>query len=379
MSDAPLVFLIGGDTPTHTMLRFLLEDSGRQVVDAPTVTGLLALLSKWGAGLVIVIAGLGGARHDGAGTIAALHQAGYFVPTLLLTRSTDHAVRRRAFALGVLDIINLPAVPRDLRARLLATLGDGRDAKALQGPKTIRAGGLTLRAEARELSDDDGWTIRLTTRETAVLRVLMSEPGQPLGRQDLLDQIWGENYTGDGNALEVYIRRLRGKMTGSVTHRPYLRTLRGHGYLFDARRAPRLTSSAEDAPHVLLIDDAPDPFVLPSLQQAGYITAYDDGTQAVPVARRLQPRLILLNIEMSGVSGVEAHRRLRADPRTADIPAIAVATLSCLRACWRDVRANDYLARPFHTDELLLRVEKLIGRAAPAPAALAIRALLPRP
>lgn len=379
MNDLPPVFLIGGDAPTHTMLRFLLEDSGRQVVDAPTVAGLLALLNRWGAGLVIVIAGMGGARHDGAGTIAALHQAGYFVPTLLLTRSTDHAVRRRAFALGVLDIISLPAVPRDLRVRLLATLGDGRDAKALQGPKTIRAGGLTLRAEARELSDDDGWTIRLTTRETAVLRVLMSEPGQPLGRQDLLDQIWGENYTGDGNALEVYIRRLRGKMTGSVTHRPYLRTLRGHGYLFDARRAPRLTSSLEDAPHVLLIDDAPDPFVLPSLQQAGYITAYDDGTQAVSVARRLQPRLILLNIEMSGVSGVEAHRRLRADPLTVDIPAIAVATLSCLRECWQDVRANDYLARPFHPDELLLRVEKLIGRAAPAPAALTMRALLPRP
>jgi len=299
MSDAPLVFLIGGDAPTHTMLRFLLEDSGRQVIDAPTVAGLLALLNKWGAGLVIIIAGMGGARHDGAGTIAALHQAGYYVPTLLLTRGTDHAVRRRAFALGVLDIISLPAVPRDLRARLLAALGDERDTTALQGAM-IRAGGLTLRAEARELSDDDGWTIRLTTRETAVLRVLMSEPGQPLGRQDLLDQIWGEGYTGDGNALEVYIRRLRGKMIGSATQRPYLRTLRGHGYLFDARRTPRPTSSAEEAPHVLLIDDAPDPFVLPSLQQAGYTTAYDDGARAIAVARRLQPRLILLNIEMGG-------------------------------------------------------------------------------
>ena len=379
MSDAPLVFLIGGDVPTHTMLRFLLEDSGLEVIDAPTVAGLLALFNKWGTGFVIVIAGMGGARHDGAGTIAALRQAGRFVPTLLLTRGTDHASRRRAFALGALDVISLPAVPRDLRVRLLAAFGDGRDAGTPHGAKTIRAGGLTLRAEARELSDDGGWRIRLTVRETAVLRVLMSEPGQPLGRQDLLDQIWGEDYTGDGNALEVYIRRLRGKMDGSAAHRPYLRTLRGHGYLFDARRAPRPASSAEDAPHVLLIDDAPDPLVLPSLQQAGYITAYDDGTQAVAVARRLQPRLILLNIEMSGVSGVETHRRLRADPQTVDIPAIAMATLSCLRACWQDVRANDYLARPFHPDELLLRAERLIGRAAPVPAALAARALLPRP
>lgn len=380
MNDTPLIFLIGGDAPTHTMLRFLLEGDGCEVTDAPTVAMLLALLQARGPGLVIVVAGVGATGNDGVGTIAALHQAGHYVPTLLLTRTMDPKVRRRAFALGVLDVIRLPAVPRDLHARLTAVLGDQCMAKIPRGPKAIRAGGLTLRTETRELSDENGWTVRLTARETAVLHVLMSEPGQLRGRQDLLDQIWGESYDGDGNALEVYIRRLRGKMTNGATRRSYVRTLRGQGYLFDARHTPRLTPPAEDTPHVLLVDDMPDPFVVQSLQRSGYSTVYSDGTQAVTTARRLQPLLIMLNVEMSGASGVEAHRCLRGDPRTVHIPTIAYATASRLRACEADVRANDYLAYPCHPDDLLLRVERLIGRAASIvlrePAALAVRAPL---
>jgi len=362
VNDTSLVYLIGGDAPTHTMLRFLLE-ADCDVTDAPTVAVLLALLQARGPGLVIVVAGVGGAGNDGVGTIAALHQAGYYVPTLLLTRTMDHTVRRRAFALGVLDVIRLPAVPNDLGARLVGVLGDRSMSKIPRRPKAIRAGGLTLRTDTRELSDEDGWTVRLTARETAVLYVLMSEPGQLRGRQDLLNQIWGENYDGDGNALEVYIRRLRGKMTYGATRRSYLHTLRGQGYLFDARRTPRLTGPVEDAPHVLLVDDAPDPFIAQSLQHAGYIAVYSNGTQAVTMGRRLQPLLIMLNIEMGGMSGVEAHRRLRGDPRTSHIPTIAYAMAPRLRECAVDVRANDYLAYPCHADELLLRVERLIGRA----------------
>lgn len=387
MSNTPLVFLIGGDAPTHIMLRFLLEGDGYEVAEAPTAARLLALLHMRGTGPVIVVGGLGGARNDGAGTITMLHQAGYYVPTLLLTRSTDPKVRRRAFALGALDVISLPAAPRDLDARLIAALGGRREAKIFWGPKTIRAGGLTLRVETRELSDEDGWNVRLTARETAVLHVLMSQPGQLLQRQDMLDQVWGENYNGDGNALEVYIRRLRAKMTDGPAQRSYLRTLRGQGYLFDARYASRPLSPVEDTPHVLLIDDTPNPSILQSLQRVGYITAYDSGAQAVAVVRRLQPSLILLNIEMSGVSGVMTHRRLRVDPRTVDIPTIAYAKASCLRECGPEVLANDYLAHPFHSDELLLRVERLIGRVTatvlsgsePATPAFAILALPSRP
>jgi DNA-binding response OmpR family regulator len=363
MNDTPLVFLIGGDAPTHTMLRFLLEADGCDVTDAPTVAVLLALLQARGPSLVIVVAGVGGAGNGGVGTIAALHQAGYYIPTLLLTRTTDHTVRHRAFALGVLDVIRLPAVPSDLRARLVAVLGDRSMAKIPRRPKVIRAGALTLRMDTRELSDENGWTVHLTARETDVLYVLMSEPGQLRGRQDLLDQIWGENYDGDGNALEVYIRRLRGKMAYGAACRSYLHTLRGQGYFFDARRTPRLPALVEDAPHVLLVDDTHDPFIAQSLQHVGYIAVYSNGTQAVTMGRHLQPLLIMLNIEMGGMSGVEAHRRLRGDLRTGHIPTIAYATASRLRECAADVQANDYLAYPCHADELLLRVERLIGRA----------------
>ena len=359
-TDVLSVFVVGGDAATRTTLRFLLSDQGREIIEVATPSALVATLRARTAALVVVVEG--GSVAGGA-TMTLLRQGGYYPSVVLLTRNADQAVRRRAFALGVLDIIGLLSSPRDLCARLNAALGDRSRIQGMVGAHVLHAGGLTLRSDSREVSDETGWSARLTTRETALLRALMSAPGRPLGRQDLLDHVGGERYEGDGNALEVYVRRLRAKLMGA-TSRSFVRTLRGEGYLFDARHASRATTPAETAPHVLYIGDAADLHTLETLQQAGYIGAREVGQRALAGARRLQPMLILIDRALAGMTIMELCRSLRDDSRTANIPVIACAPASYLRACKAELTADDYLVTPFDRDELLLRVEKLIG---PAP------------
>ena len=71
---------------------------------------------------------------------------------------------------------------------------------------------------------------------------------------------------------------------------------------------------------------------------------------------------------MPGMGGVEVRRRLHTEPRTARIPVIALSAGRNLRAHAAEIGADDYLAKPFDLDELLLRIEKWAGPGLPAAA-----------
>ena len=74
----------------------------------------------------------------------------------------------------------------------------------------------------------DGRAIDLSAREFDLLRLLMMHPNQVLPRDQILDQVWGYNFFGDANNVEVYIRYLRQKL-GDEGHK-LIQTVRGVGY-----------------------------------------------------------------------------------------------------------------------------------------------------
>jgi len=221
------VIVVGGDTPTQTTLRFLLEeeDCAAHTLPFPFDHSMAATPHTYVMGIVVIEQ-----PHDGAlRALTSLRRSAPHLPVIALARDANRALRQRVFALGVVDIIDLPVHLHELHTRIHATLA--RDV-------ALCAGGLTLRMTAREIVDDMGWRASLTQREVAVLATLMRQPGQAVGRHTLLDAVWGEVYEGDGNALEVYIGRLRAKLTRPAFAAP-LRTVRGQGYLFEARARPR--------------------------------------------------------------------------------------------------------------------------------------------
>jgi DNA-binding response OmpR family regulator len=117
--------------------------------------------------------------------------------------------------------------------------------------------------------------------------------------------------------------------------------------------------------NVLLVDD--DPVILKLLQvnfeMEGYsVSCANDGVEGLEMARANHPDIVLLDIMMPRMDGLEVTKALKGDPKTKDIPIIllsAKAQASDIQA-GKDIGADDYLPKPFDPLELLERVGQLL-------------------
>ncbi len=118
---------------------------------------------------------------------------------------------------------------------------------------------------------------------------------------------------------------------------------------------------------VLIVDDEPDlrELVDFNLKQGGYATAQaPNGKEALELAACLQPRIILLDLNLPDVSGTEVCRRLKADPKTQAIPILMLTARGTEtdRIVGLELGAEDYVVKPFSVRELVLRVDALCRR-----------------
>ncbi len=111
---------------------------------------------------------------------------------------------------------------------------------------------------------------------------------------------------------------------------------------------------------VLVVDDdaAIVDLLETALEDQGYQVFATVGAAAVPLARDLQPAVILLDINMPGMDGIEVSRRLRADPATEHIPIIVMSAQDRLRATGPLMPVNDRLPKPFEIATLYAKVAR---------------------
>jgi CheY-like chemotaxis protein len=113
---------------------------------------------------------------------------------------------------------------------------------------------------------------------------------------------------------------------------------------------------------VLIVDDDEDiiDLLTDALHMQGYqvLTAVDGA--ALGVARESHPDLILLDVHMPGMDGVEVSRQLRADPATASIPIIAMSAVDRLRSVSAQMAVDDRLPKPFVLDDLFALLARWI-------------------
>ncbi len=124
---------------------------------------------------------------------------------------------------------------------------------------------------------------------------------------------------------------------------------------------------------VLVIDDAENivELVRIGLRYEGFqVESASDGEQGVTLAQRINPDLILLDIMMPGIDGLEVCRRLRANPTTRDVPVLMITAKDEVRdrIAGLDTGADDYLTKPFDFDELLARIRAILRRQSRAKA-----------
>lgn len=130
-------------------------------------------------------------------------------------------------------------------------------------------------------------------------------------------------------------------------------------------------------PKILVVDDEPDALEILGfkLKEAGYIPLLaKDGARAIAAARDERPALIVLDLMLPEVDGLEVCKILRRDPTTAAIPILMLTARAAEmdRVIGLELGADDYVTKPFSPRELVLRIKKLLARAKAAdePAAL---------
>lgn len=153
-----------------------------------------------------------------------LREAGVRVPILVLVET--ETVDERVFCLeaGADDYLLKPYNREDLLNLVNIYLQPKVDVN-----QQLRFGKLILDLNTRQ-AIREGHTIDLTMKEFDLLKYLMSNPRKVLTRDEIIENVWGYDYRGESNVIEVYIRYLRLKIE-SPAHKRVIQTVRGVGYV----------------------------------------------------------------------------------------------------------------------------------------------------
>ena len=161
---------------------------------------------------------------DGLQVARALRQKGD-VPIVLLTARGSDVDKIAGLRLGADDYVTKPFNPDELVARVEAVLRRAGPRERTPGVRTVTAGDIAIDLDART-AHAAGQPLALTPKEFDLLATLCGFPGVVLGREQLLDLVWGTSFYAV-RTVDVHIARLREKLGASNVH---IDTVWGTGY-----------------------------------------------------------------------------------------------------------------------------------------------------
>ena len=179
-----------------------------------------ALLDARSGDFDLMVLDLGLPGRDGLSLLAELRERGSTMPVVILTARDDVETLVTGLELGASDFIAKPFRFDELLARIRTRLRE-------ESHREVR------RHELRDLVVDraahrverSGSAVELTAREFQLLETFLDHPGQVLSRAQLLGQVWGRDFDGDSNVVDVCVLHLRKKLGQEV-----VLTVRGSGY-----------------------------------------------------------------------------------------------------------------------------------------------------
>lgn len=232
MSQGPYRLLVVGDhSDAVPMLASTLKHPDFALHQVAGVESALSLLSDTAIDLLVLACGCClRSREEMLARLRACFRGGL----LLVGECADGGAC--ALEQGVDDWVPLNAHPRELLARLRNLAGKLNLMRG-QGrldDEALRFSGWRLDGRRRELTTPEGNVVRLTGAETALLSILVSNPGQPLRRDWLLGRVSSRGLEPTSRSIDVTIAQLRRKLGDDPRHPRFILTMHGVGYRFVA-------------------------------------------------------------------------------------------------------------------------------------------------
>jgi len=153
------------------------------------------------------------------------------IPIIMVTGRVEEGDKVLGFEMGADDYVTKPFSPRELVARIRAVVRRGKSAETVDRKHHLKAGDLEIDRHRFEVTVK-GQRVDLTPKEFELLATLVGTPGRVFGREELLDQVWGQDGFVEPRTVDVHVARLRAKFASARVPLPGVETVRGVGYRF---------------------------------------------------------------------------------------------------------------------------------------------------
>lgn len=233
--SSPTVLVVDDDQLLVNSVGFLLRQEGYRVIAARTGAEALSAVAQHRPHLILLDIGL---PDMGGIEVCRRLRRETDAPVIFLTARHGETDKVTALDAGADDYLTKPFSAAELAARARAVLrrAGPRASMARAADDRVEAHGIVVDAAARRVFVR-GVETALSRREFDLLYLLVANAGRALSRQTIFDQVWGTDFFGDQNALDVYVRQLRRKIEVDPDHPTLIETVRGIGYRFTAAEA----------------------------------------------------------------------------------------------------------------------------------------------
>ena len=224
METASLL-IVEDDVDINRLLCTILEGAGYTCRAAFSGSEALLWAEKYDYDLVLLDLMLPGLTGE---EFIARIRRGKTMPIIVVSAKLGVPDRVNVLKLGADDFIPKPFDNAEVLARVEAQLRRCRRFSA-PAPAALTAGGLTLEPDSRAVSVH-GQEVSLTSREFDILALLMRNPRRAFSRAQIYEAVWGEDFLGDDNTVNVHVSNLRAKLAKADPDAAYIKTVWGIGF-----------------------------------------------------------------------------------------------------------------------------------------------------
>lgn len=224
------ILIVEDDQSIRQGVELTLLKEGYQVLTAPSAEEGRNVLASNRADLMILDLMLPG--KSGYEFCRALRSEGNSIPILMLTALADEAEKVLGFETGADDYVTKPFSLRELVVRIKALLRRTDTSSQTALPEHIAFGSAVVNFLSYT-AEMNGRPVKLPAKALELLRVLVAQDGKAVSRDDLMDQVWGEDIMPSTRAVDNHVSMLRAALEENTSEPRHIVTVHGVGYRFD--------------------------------------------------------------------------------------------------------------------------------------------------